>query len=72
MPRNVSVPTTLMAKLGSALVHAFEHDSPDGTSEDRGAFLALINDPDVCSWLRMMHRQALIPTMRVKEAAPWR
>lgn len=70
--RKVSVPTTLMAKLGSALVHAYEHMSDDGRDVDKAAFLALVDDPDVASWLRMMRGQALIPELRQKGSTPWR
>lgn len=55
---------TLVCKLGSAIVHADEALSPHGVPEDVQAFRALLNDPDLQSWMKRMAEMGLLPVKR--------
>lgn len=44
----------LLAKLGSAIVHADEYMSSDGREVDRQEFLARLSDPEVQQWIEDM------------------
>lgn len=55
---------TLLAKIGSALVHADEMLSPDGHTFDRDALKGLITDPEVQAWIDAMNKMALLPKKR--------
>lgn len=54
----------LLAKLGSAIVHAEEFLSPGRHALDRTAFVALLGDPEVKEWLAQMHALAMVPEKR--------
>lgn len=55
----------LLCKLGSIVVHAEEAVSPMGHPLDVLVLKGLLNDPDVKRWLGEMHRQALVPVLRL-------
>lgn len=56
----------LLAKLGSAIVHADEHLSGDGRPIDLHEFQRLLADPEVVGWLKYMDKIALVPKRRVE------
>jgi hypothetical protein len=53
----------LLARLGSALVHAEEYFSPDGREVDKKEFLARMDDEVVQRWMKAMG--PLLPLKRV-------
>ena len=64
---NPMYPTaTLLAKLGSAIVHAEEFLSADGQAVDQTAFQTILEDPTVQEWLEQMAGYALVPLRRNK------
>lgn len=54
----------LLAKLGSALVHAEEYMSVQGHTLDREAFKVIADDPDVIAWLAGMRELGMLPVKR--------
>ena len=69
----MSVPLTpsvkILARLGSAVVHAEEILSDPATARmvndlDRAAFWGLVNDPEVKEWIAQMDKKALIAVRR--------
>lgn len=54
----------LLAKIGSALVHAEELLSPNGHDYDRQAFQALMGLPEVRRWIEAMESMAMVPKKR--------
>ena len=56
--------SSLLAKLGSAIVHADEAMSENGVAEDEGAFRSLLRDPDVSEWIEGMNGMGLLPVKR--------
>lgn len=61
----------LLAKLGSALVHAQEYLSDDGHDFDRVALHSALADSEVKDWLTQMDKAAMIPKRRrSKQARP--
>jgi hypothetical protein len=56
--------TTLLVKLGSALVHAEELVEPGAHPFDLEAFKQLVNDPEVREWRAAMDALALLPVKR--------
>lgn len=59
-------PISLLVKLGSLIVHADEYLDAAGHGHpfDKGAFDALLEDPEVAAWLEAMGKNALIPLKR--------
>lgn len=55
---------TLLAKLGSAIVHADEAMSDQGHAADEAAFRSLLTDQEVQDWLAAMQVNALVPVKR--------
>lgn len=55
----------LLAKIGSALVHAEELLSPNGHHFDRDAFETLMGLPEVREWIEAMEALAMVPKKRV-------
>lgn len=45
---------TLLAKIGSIVVHADELLSTNGHAYDRVALQGLLNDPEVTAWVKAM------------------
>lgn len=56
--------TTLLVKLGSALVHAEEMIEPGAHPFDLDAFRRLASDPEVMEWREAMDALALLPVKR--------
>lgn len=54
----------LLIKLGSAIVHAEEYQSPHGHPLDKISFDTLMRDPQVAEWMADMRRLALLPVKR--------
>jgi hypothetical protein len=54
----------LLAKLGSAIVHAEEMLEPLGHGFDKIALQSVIADPEVQEWLDAMRALALLPVKR--------
>ncbi len=54
----------LLAKLGSAVIHADEFMSPNGDIRDLEAFKSLMGDAEVKEWLEAMGEIALITLKR--------
>lgn len=54
----------LLAKIGSALVHAEEFISGDGHHFDRTAFDALMADEELVEWQAEMHVRGRLPFKR--------
>ena len=54
----------LLAKLGSALVHADEFLNDGGHAFDRVALDALMQDSEIKEWLAEMYSKALVPKRR--------
>jgi len=57
-------PVSVLAKLGSAVVHAQEMLGPKGHQFDRTALDAIMADPEVCTWLELAGDVALITLKR--------
>ena len=57
---------SLLAKLGSIIVHAEEGASTDGHQFDWAAVSTLLSDPEVSEWLAGMRANALLPVKRIK------
>lgn len=56
--------SSLLCKIGSALVHVEEARGKKGHAFDWGAFDAILSDPEVKAWLADMDRLALLPKKR--------
>lgn len=56
--------TTLLVKLGSALVHFEEYHSETGHHWDLEAATSNSNDPEVREWLEAMNKLAFLPVKR--------
>lgn len=56
--------TTLLVKLGSALVHAEELTEPGTHPFDLNTFKSLAADPEVVEWREAMDKLALLPVKR--------
>lgn len=54
----------LLAKLGSAIVHADEVFGPAPNLADVAAFNAARHDPDVQEWIKAMTALAMLPVKR--------
>ena len=55
----------LLVKLGSIAVHTVEMRTPAyAPTFDDAALDTLLNDPEVCEWMRDMDRMAFLPKMR--------
>lgn len=62
---NPLVPSvSLLAKIGSIVVHADELTSDGGHEFDAAALRDLLRDPDVTAWLDAMSQAALVPKKR--------
>ena len=57
-------PPSLLAKIGSIVVHTDEYLSVEGHNYDREAINALLAAPDVREWLEAMAGLALVPQKR--------
>lgn len=55
---------SLLAKLGSIIVHADEFFSPTGHDFDLKAINGLLSDPEVAGWIRAMDELSLLPKKR--------
>ena len=55
---------SLLARLGSIIVHAQELISENGHSFDKDAFIALLDDGEVHEWMQEMDKLALLPKKR--------
>ncbi len=55
---------SLLAKLGSIVVHAEELLSSKGHYLDREALMGLLNESEVRDWLAQMNELALLPKKR--------
>lgn len=55
---------SLLAKLGSIIVHTDEYLSVEGHSFDREVIQTLLATPDVQEWIKAMTGQALVPQKR--------
>jgi hypothetical protein len=56
--------TSLLMKLGSAVVHAEEALSVMRSEFDLAAFVVLLADPEVRQWMEQMNEMALLPVKR--------
>jgi hypothetical protein len=56
--------TSLLMKLGSAVVHAEEALSVMRNEFDLAAFMVLLTDPEVRQWMEQMNEMALLPVKR--------
>lgn len=54
----------LLAKIGSAIVHAQELLSDDGHAFDRTALNACLADAEVKEWIAQMDAAAMVPKRR--------
>jgi len=54
----------LLAKLGSAIVHAEEMLFPTGHIFDKAALESVVADPEVQGWLDEMRKMAMVPVKR--------
>lgn len=57
----------LLAKLGSAIVHASEAIDEGGHQFDVAAFHSVMNDADVREWLAQMNAMAMLPVRRARK-----
>lgn len=55
---------SLLAKLGSIIVHCEEFVSATGHGFDEAAFRILVEDAEVIDWMKAMRGLALIPEKR--------
>lgn len=55
---------TLLVKLGSISVHAYELLSPNRHQFDSVALQMLLEDPEVDAWITVMTQMALLPVKR--------
>ncbi len=62
--------TSLLASLGSIVVHVKEMLSPDGHAFDKPAIEGLLADPAVEEWLEQMDQMVLLPKLRSQEDPP--
>lgn len=66
MKNNVLNPSaSLLAKLGSAVIHAEEFVSDKGHAFDLEAFKALLSDSEIQEWLEGMRTKLLLPEKRI-------
>ena len=57
-------PPSLLAKIGSAIVHLDEMSGPAGHHFDKAALDQVMSDPEVKEWLEAMAELALVPRKR--------
>lgn len=57
---------SLLAKLGSLVVHCSELFSDDGHYFDKAAVDGIIRDPEVSKFVRTMAKMSLVPVKRKK------
>lgn len=57
---------SLLAKLGSLVVHCSEMFSDDGHYLDKAAIDGLIRDPEVKKFIKQMQKMAMVPVKRKK------
>lgn len=60
----MELPLRVLAKIGSALVHAEELLSPEGHPFDADALRNALADPEVQSFIAELRLQALVPLKR--------
>lgn len=56
--------TSLVAKLGSILVHIEEYLSPTGHAFDRHVLDSLMKDEEVQEWMEQLREMAMLPRKR--------
>ena len=62
--------SSLLASLGSIVVHVKEMLSPDGHAFDKTAIEGLLADPAVVEWLEQMDQMVLLPKLRSRDELP--
>ncbi len=62
--------SSLLASLGSIIVHFQEMLSSDGHEFDKRAVEGLLDDPRVVEWLEQMDQMVLLPRLRSRDVLP--
>ncbi len=62
--------TSLLASLGSIIVHFQEMLTSDGHEFDKVAVEGLLADPGVVEWLEQMDQMVLLPRLRSRDGLP--
>ena len=60
----MDIPITLVAKLGSLVVHVQEYLSRNSNPVDRSAIETIINDPEINAWVKELEKDALVAVKR--------
>lgn len=70
MAEKVPTPLTLLVKLGALAVHTAEMLSNDCHPYDRVALRAMLADPELMAWLKVMDAESLVPKRRKVPMVP--